>query len=187
METPEAWANLAFLRALEPYAVGNDYYGPSELNNAVKIDLNGRWRKLLPLFVDPYVDQTARIDSESTDFFEDVHFVSRADDAENVRDAITIINFARGEACPSKCLGLIGAIMRRQVSSRGLHGVLKKRTTSAERIAILLELAKMERLEPDQRFMGRGRYTEVLGNELEATPSPLTSASDLPRLGLPSL
>lgn len=184
MGAPESWNNDLFLKSLEARAEQIEPYRSRSAMDAKKVDLNGRWRRLLPLFADQYVRQRAH--SESNDF-EKLEFVPSDQDAEDVRDAITLINFAQDGVRASDVPRLVQALERRSVEPRTLRALLKKRTAAGERLAILLEMAKRAQLEPERRSLRWMGYVEELQNELESQPSPLTQASELTRLDLPSL
>jgi hypothetical protein len=181
-ENSDVWSDAGFLQALESNIddIKIGYYWIPD--SATKIDLNGRWRKLIPIFVERVLERAANTVSASSQMTKEVHVISNDEDAKNVHDAITVINFAQGKVHISKCPWLANSIWRSDVEPGLIHSVLKKWLTREECVTILTQLAKMERLGSG---MARRGYNEVLGNELEAKPSPLTHAPELTRLGLP--
>jgi hypothetical protein len=184
MRASEAWTNEVFLQSLE-HSIDRISIGPPRVIETARVDLTCRWRKLIPLFVNDCLRQ-AYIDSDSPESLDKLYIVPDDQDAEEVRDAITLIDFARGGIRPSECSRLADAIARAKVNPYLVHKALEKLATSEERIAILLQAVKVIRLK-HKRLARWRRYVESLQSELEAEPSPLTSASELARLGLPSL
>ncbi len=62
--TLEAWDNPVFLELMVPYAAAHDMFLPRRVIFDTNVELNGRWRKLLPMFVDRYLEEGAKSDSE---------------------------------------------------------------------------------------------------------------------------
>jgi hypothetical protein len=144
------------------------------------IDLNDRWRKLLPIFANRQLLLRANGDE-----IKNIDVVPSNQDPQEISDAITIIRVAQEGVSATGITQLLKVLERRELHGQMVYSALKKVANGEELMTILLEMAKREMLQA--RFGKWQGYIDALQSELEAEPTPLTRASELARLGLPSL
>ena len=107
----------------------------------------------------------------------------RVDDSEDLRQAIALMEFASKGVRDSDVQKLADRLEGAKFGASSVHEILKKTSNNSERMNLLLEMSKRAAWSADKSALG---YVSALRDEIEATPSPLTTAEELQRLGLPS-
>jgi hypothetical protein len=179
MAAPESWESDSFLALLERHVNTMRVFWSTKDMDMSKLDLTNRWRKLLPIFADGQLTLRAESGSEP---IERLRLTLNDGDSRDIRFAFRLMNLATDGARIADVIQIGDAVEYRQINTRTLSLVLKKTSTSIERLALLLEMAKRE-LRHEQK--DRRGFIEALRNELEAQLSPLTRGSELARLNLP--
>jgi hypothetical protein len=181
MQVSEAWENDAFLRLLERCSRAGERYWARAEAGISQIDVSDRWRGLLPVFADWYIDECAGDEAAPV---KRPDIAPRAGDSPEVLAATTLVNFANNGFSTVTVPQLVNAIENRGLGATTVHVLLKKMANSAQRMDLLLEMVRREARSGDAARRG---YLDVLQDEIEAEPSPLTRGSEIARLGLPSL